>query len=57
MRWGMLINLDKCISCYACVAKCKQEHFLPKDVLWAKILVSETGQEPSVKKTGLPRVM
>ncbi len=54
MRWGMLINLDKCISCYACVAKCKQEHFLPKDVLWAKILVSETGQEPSVKKQAYP---
>ena len=54
MRWGMLINLNMCVSCYACVAKCKQEHFLPKDVLWGKILISETGHGPSVGKQAYP---
>ncbi len=33
MRWGMLINLVKCVGCYSCVVKCEQEHFLPPDVL------------------------
>ena len=54
MRWGMLINLNMCVSCYACVAKCKQDHFLPKDVLWAKILISETGEYQSVGKQAYP---
>lgn len=54
MRWGMLINLNMCVSCYACVAKCKQEHFLPKDVLWGKILISETGGYQSVGKQAYP---
>lgn len=54
MRWGMLINLDMCVSCYACVVKCKQEHFLPKDILWGKILISETGEYPSVTKQAYP---
>jgi Fe-S-cluster-containing dehydrogenase component len=38
MRWGMLINLVKCVGCYRCVVKCEQEHFLPPDVLYAAIL-------------------
>lgn len=54
MRWGMLINLNLCVTCYACVAKCKQEHFLPKDVLWGRILVSETGEYQSAAKQAYP---
>ena len=34
MRWGMVIDLQKCIGCYSCVIACKQEHFLPRDVFW-----------------------
>ena len=29
MRWGMVINLSKCVRCHACVAACRIEHFLP----------------------------
>lgn len=54
MRWGMLINLDMCVACYACVAKCKQEHFLPRNILWGKMLVSETGKYPSARKLAYP---
>ena len=54
MRLGMLINLNKCVSCYSCVAKCKQEHFLPKGVLWGRILISEIGAYPTVTKLAYP---
>ena len=54
MRWGMLINLNMCVSCYACVVKCKQENFLPKDILWARILISESGGNRSVSKQAYP---
>jgi len=54
MRWGMVINLNKCIGCDACAVKCNQEHFLPKGVLWSKTLISETGKYPRVKKHVYP---
>ena len=54
MRYGMVINLQKCVGCYACVVKCKQEHFLPPDMTWGKLLISETGIFPTVKKHMYP---
>ncbi|MCJ7596813.1 MAG: 4Fe-4S dicluster domain-containing protein [Desulfobacterales bacterium] len=42
MRWGMVINLTRCIGCYSCVVVCKTEHFLPPNVVWNRVLVSET---------------
>lgn len=54
MRWGMLINLNKCVSCYTCVVKCKQEHFLPPGAFWGRVLISETGKYPMVTKRAYP---
>ena len=54
MRLGMLINLNKCVSCYACVVKCKQEHFLPPGVLWGRVLISEIGEYPAATKNAYP---
>ena len=34
MRWGLVINLAKCMRCHACVAACRIEHFLPMDITW-----------------------
>ena len=48
MRYGMVIDLYKCVGCYGCVIKCKQEHFLPPGMTWAKLLISETGSYPEV---------
>lgn len=41
MRWGMVINLTRCVGCYACVIACKTEHFLPPDVAWNRVMVFE----------------
>lgn len=41
MRWGMVINLTRCVGCYACVIACKQEHFLPPDVVWNRVMIFE----------------
>ena len=53
-RWGMVINLQKCVGCYSCVISCKQEHYLPPDVFWNRILISETGKYPTVTKQMYP---
>ena len=54
MRWGMLINLKKCVSCYSCVVKCKQEHFLPARMLWGRLVTAEYGTYPSAAKIAIP---
>jgi len=54
MRWGMVIDLTKCVGCYACVLACKQEHFLPPGIFWGRVLTGESGTYPAVTKELLP---
>jgi len=54
MRYAMVIDLNRCVGCYSCVAKCKQEHFLPPAMTWSKLLVCETGSYPSAVKHAYP---
>ena len=56
MRYSMVINLNKCVGCWACVMKCKQEHFLPPGMTWAKLLFSESGTGSEVRKHVYPVV-
>ncbi|MFC1900053.1 4Fe-4S dicluster domain-containing protein [Chloroflexota bacterium] len=54
MRYGMVIDLNRCVGCYGCVIKCKQEHFLPPGINFARLLISETGTYPEVTKHVYP---
>jgi len=38
----MVIDLTKCVRCYACVAACRVEHFLPMGVTWPRLVALET---------------
>ena len=42
MRWGMVINLSKCIRCYACIIACRIGHFLPMGVSWPRLMALDT---------------
>jgi Fe-S-cluster-containing dehydrogenase component len=53
-RWGMVIDLQRCIGCWACNVACKQEHFLPPGMLWNRVLVGESGIYPNVRKEMVP---
>jgi phenylacetyl-CoA:acceptor oxidoreductase 27-kDa subunit len=53
-RWGMVIDLRKCIGCYSCMIACKEEHFLPPGMFWTRVLISETGSYPTVTKNIYP---
>ena len=53
-RWGMVIDIKKCIGCWACTMACIEEHFLPPNILWNRVLIGESGTYPSVVKEMYP---
>jgi len=53
-RWGMVIDLQRCIGCYSCMLACKQEHYLPPGIFWNRVIISETGKYPAVTKQMYP---
>ncbi len=53
-RWGMVIDLLRCVGCYSCMVACKQEHFLPPEMFWNRLLIGETGKYPAVTKQMYP---
>jgi menaquinone reductase, iron-sulfur cluster-binding subunit len=64
-RWGMVIDLDKCSACGACVIACQTENNVPfieekefqkgRAISWMKILTETEGEYPHVKMKFLPR--
>ena len=54
MRWGMVINLSKCVRCHGCVAACRIEHFLPLRVTWPRLIAFEQETPNGLENTTLP---
>lgn len=54
MKKGMVIDLKRCIGCYACQLSCKAEHGTPRGVFFARVLKQEEGHYPTVSQTFLP---
>jgi Fe-S-cluster-containing dehydrogenase component len=54
MRYGMVIDLKRCIGCYGCQIFCKSENATPPGILWSRVLFYESGSYPNVKKIHLP---
>lgn len=53
-RYGMLIDLRRCVGCFACVMACKAEHTTPKGVTWNRVIVEEKGEYPEARMTFKP---
>ena len=54
MRYGMVIDLKKCIGCYGCAVVCKTENATPPGVLWCRVTKHETGVYPQVRRVSIP---
>jgi phenylacetyl-CoA:acceptor oxidoreductase subunit 1 len=52
-RWGMVIDLRKCIGCKACTKACKQVHKVPPD-RWRRVVDCGISQPPERQRTFLP---
>lgn len=53
-RWGMVIDLARCVGCYACTMACKVENGTPPGVWFAPVYEKEVGAYPQVKRMFLP---
>jgi molybdopterin-containing oxidoreductase family iron-sulfur binding subunit len=54
MHYGMVIDLKRCIGCYACVAACRAENATGTGVMFSRVQRLEWGKYPAVKRMALP---
>lgn len=53
-RYGMVIDLKKCVGCQTCTISCKLFHGLGPDLVRVKVLEQETGEYPQVERLYVP---
>lgn len=54
-KLGMVINLDACMGCRACMEACKVENNTGQNVFWMHTFRFEQGEYPHAKVTFMPR--
>ncbi len=54
MRYGMAIDLRRCVGCYGCQLSCKAEHGTPPGVFFARVAKREVGTFPNARVVFLP---
>ena len=54
MRYGMLIDLERCIGCNACTVTCKQKNATPPQTFWSRVTTTEIGEYPDCRRFFLP---
>jgi Fe-S-cluster-containing dehydrogenase component len=55
IKWGMVIDISKCLGCHACTIGCVAENKLPPGVVYRPVLDEEVGTYPSVRRRFTPR--
>ena len=52
-RWGMVVDVNRCVGCQTCTVACKHWNDTQPDVQWRKVLDIETGTFPDVERVFL----
>lgn len=56
MRYGMVLDLERCIGCHACSIACKIENGTSPGVFWSRVFQLEDGKYPDVRRAYIPRL-
>jgi len=49
-RYGMVVDLNRCVGCQTCTIACKHANDTPPEVQWRRVLDVELGSFPSVER-------
>ena len=49
-RYGMVVDLNRCVGCQTCTIACKQANDTPPGVQWRRVLDVEQGTYPDVER-------
>lgn len=55
-RWGMVIDLRKCVGCFSCQVSCKMENDVPMSGFNSWVKVYDMGVYPKAKRVFIPRL-
>lgn len=55
VRWGMVIDLRRCVGCKACTVACKVENHTPPGVAYNVVLEEEEGEFPHLSRRFISR--
>jgi len=55
-RYGMVIDMRRCIACQACSVACKAEMKVPLEVFATWVKIVEKGEYPDAQRFALPRL-
>ena len=52
-RYGMVVDLNRCVGCQTCTIACKHHNNTPPGVQWRRVLDVEQGEYPNVERVFL----
>jgi phenylacetyl-CoA:acceptor oxidoreductase 27-kDa subunit len=53
-RYAMTVDLRRCVGCQTCTAACKSANATPPGVQWRRVLDTESGEFPDVRRSFVP---
>ena len=46
VRWGVAVDLKRCVGCQSCTMACKAENATPPGIFWTRVIEKEEGTYP-----------
>ena len=56
VKYGMVLDLKRCIGCQSCTIACKAENSTPTGINWTETLSEEIGTYPNVTRVYVPTI-